>query len=141
MGNVTGIVGELGKLAYLSTGKSVILPPMHMDFGMGKVGKSADVVEVHVGEENVLYIFGLVAQLFDAIDRRFVWVERHDGDDLEKFRHPGWVGIIIEAEAGVYKNQSLIGFNQKTGHAGFQFAGPAGITGETVEQVDGHGYI
>jgi len=66
------IVGKLGKLAYLSTGKSLIFAAMHVDFGLWKIGKSADVVEVHVGEDNVLHIFGCVSQLFNAIDRGFL---------------------------------------------------------------------
>ncbi len=94
-------------------------------------------IKVHVGEDDVPDVFRLVSQSLHLIDRRFVWIKWHFGNDAEELGKPGWVGIIIQSKACIYKNRSLICFNQQTNHARFQISN-AGIAGEAVEQVNGH---
>jgi hypothetical protein len=109
-----------------------------VDFGPGEIGYSTAVIEVHVCQNDIPGVLGSVSKLLHTIDGYFVRVERHCGDDTEQLRHPSWPKVLIASEAGVYQNRSLIGIDQQTGHASFQFARPAGIASETVEQVNGH---
>jgi hypothetical protein len=127
-------------MQYPSSGASerIVLAPARMYPGLRKIGQSADMIEVHVGDEDVFYIRGIVSQVFNAIDRGFIRVKRHGGDEPEHARHPAGINIIFEAKTGIQQNQSLIGFDEQAGHACFQFAGPAGVVSEAIEQADGH---
>jgi hypothetical protein len=48
------------------------------------------------------------------------------------------MGLIVQPQAGIDQYKPLAGFNQQTG---FHFSRPAGIAGETVEQVNGYGGV
>ena len=138
MDDVVRDISKLCKPANFPFGKDFVLAPMHMDFSVRKIGQPTDVVEVHVCKNNVIDIFRLVPQVFQSIDCRFVWVKGHYRNNAEKSRHPGRVSVIVETEACVHQNQALVCFHQKTCHARFQFARPASITSEAIQQMNGH---
>ena len=96
----------------LVIGEGFVLAPVHVDFGVGKIGESAAVVEVHVGEDDVLHVFGFISHPLDLVNRRLLRVERHDGDDAEELCEPGWAGVIFEAEAGIHERESLGCFDE-----------------------------
>ena len=134
-------VGVLCPLADLAVGERVVFTFVDVDFGARKIGQSADVIEVHMRENDVLHIGGIESQGADAVDRGFVHVERHVGDDAEELREPGRVGIVAQAEARVHEGESLAGFDQQAEQSRFHFGGEAGVAGEAIEQVDGHADI
>jgi hypothetical protein len=139
MGNIAREVGVFIPMKNLMVGKGIVLPVMYVDFGIREIGQSAAVVEVHVGEDDMFYVIRFVSQLFYSIDRCFAWVKGQLSDDAEKLRHPGWVGVIVETEACIQKDQPLIRFDQQTNHACFQFTRPACVAGEAVKEMNGHG--
>lgn len=95
-------------------------------------------IEMHVSEENVFYVFGLVSEFWELMDNRFVWVEWHVGDNTKELRKPGGAGIILQAKSRIHEGESLIGFNQYTDQSRLPIAWDAGTTGKTVEDANGH---
>ena len=77
MGNVSLNVCQLAPMLYLSVCEVIQLALMDMDFGVWKIRQPADVVKVHVSNDDVFHIFRFVSQLFDPIDGGFIGIERH----------------------------------------------------------------
>lgn len=75
MRDIARIISRIGPPKLFSIGEGIVFAAMDMDFGMWKIGQAADMVEVHVSENDVPDIFGVVSQFFDAIDRSFVHIE------------------------------------------------------------------
>ena len=109
-----------------------------MDFDVGKICQPANVVEVHVGEDDVLYVFGFVSEFGELIDCRLVRIKWHVGDDTKELREPGGIGIILQTETCIHKGESLIGFDEQTDQSRFPIAWGAGATGKSVENTNGH---
>src|SRR5262249_16219686 len=86
-----------------------------MHLRMGEIRKPSGMIQVQIGQNNVPNIACLESQLFNLADRRFA---------LKKFRtkhllEPGGditteIGDFLEPKAGVDKNQTLVGFYEKT---------------------------
>lgn len=101
MGNVSLQVRQLAPVLYLSICEVIQLTFMDMDFGVWKIWQPADVVKVHVSNDDVFHIFRFVSQLFDTIDGGFIGIERHLSDNAEQSGEPGWVGVIVQPESGI----------------------------------------
>jgi len=80
----------------------IIFSFVDMDFGVRKICQPANVIEMHVGEDDVLYVFGFVSEFGELIDRRLVGVKRHVGDDAKELCEPGGIGIIPQAQTRVH---------------------------------------
>lgn len=83
MGDVALDVGELEPMVELSTYKCLIFSPVNMDFCMRKIRQPTDMVKMHVGQDNVPDLFWFVSQLLDSIDRPFLFIKWHNGNEAE----------------------------------------------------------
>lgn len=136
--NVSRDVGIFVPVEDLSIRERVVFVLVHVDFGLRKIGKPATMVEMHVGEDDVLYVPRLVSQCSQAAYCRFGRIEGHDREDAKQPCDRGRLGIILQAQAGVHENETMIRFDQQAECSGFHFAGPAGVAREAVEKTDGH---
>ena len=118
----------------------IIFPFEHMDFGLWKIRKAANVVKVHVGENDVFYIFGSVPESGKLVDCRLLRIKWHIGDDAEELCEPGRVGVVLQTETCIHEDRSQIGFNEKADKSCFPIAWEARTTGETIEDADGHDF-
>jgi len=105
---------------------------------MGEIWQSAAMVEVHVREDDMFYIFRLITQPSDLMHGGFLRVKGHPGDETEELREPGGMCIIIQPQACVNESQPLIGFKQQADCTCLPRTRNARITGETVENMNLH---
>ncbi len=105
---------------------------------MGKIRQPAAVIEVHVGEDDVLEVFGLVTQPLDLIHSRFLRIERHDGDDTKELREPCGMCVILNPQPRINKCQSLIRFEQQADRARLPPTRYARVACKAVENFNFH---
>jgi hypothetical protein len=74
--------------------------------GLREVTDTADVVEVQVGQDDVLHISRVEAEAFNAGDRR-VGVVPIGLEHMPDHSEPAKIGQVVAAEAGVDEHQSV----------------------------------
>lgn len=79
-----------------------------------KIRQAAGVVEVHVGQQDMLHIIGGVSQRLHLVQRRLVDVIEQANDHVKGTHHRGRPGDILCAVAGIDEDQALAGVNQQT---------------------------
>lgn len=85
------------------------------------------------------YHFLFKTQLFSLVDQRFVGIKRHVCDDTKELREPCRIGVILQSQARIHKDRSLIWFDEQANHACLHFV-KAGIAGESIEDVEVHNF-
>ena len=136
MGNMPRHIG--GTQKPLAMDEGVVFLLIDMDFRMGEIRQSAAMVKVHVRQDDMFYIFRLIAQPPHLMDGGFLRVKGHPGDETEELREPGGMCIIIQPQACVDEGQPLIGLKQQADCTCLPPTRDARITGETVEDMDLH---
>jgi len=87
-----------------SSYKGIIFLLVHMNFCMGKIRKPATMVKVHVSQDDVFYVFRLRAQPLYLINRRFLQIKWHDGNEAKELRKPCRICIIFKPQTCVYES-------------------------------------
>lgn len=65
------------------TDEGIIFFLVHVDFRMGKIRQSTAMVKVHMCEDDMFYIFRLVAQPPNLMHGGFLRIKGHAGDETE----------------------------------------------------------
>jgi len=121
-----------------SMNKRIIFLFVYMDFGMRKIRQPADMIKMHVGQENVLYIVRLVSESGELIDGRLLRVKWHVGDDAKELREPGGVGVILQAQTRIHEDKTMIRIDQQADQSRFPPAWDTSATSEAIEDANSH---
>jgi hypothetical protein len=73
----------------------------------------ADVVEVEMRRDDMTDVFGSEAETFDLSYRGLVAVERRPEQEPRRPQSARRIGDVIDAEAGVDENQTVVGFDEQ----------------------------
>ena len=118
----------------------IVLAAVEVDLGVREVGQAAGVVEVQVGEDDVLDGLGGIAQPGYLMTCREGWVALHAEGEAEAAHHARGRRVIVDAEAGVDEDEAVVGLDEQAGR-GHMPARHVGRHRRAVEQTNGQPHL
>jgi hypothetical protein len=135
VGEMGTVVAQLEQSARMEHG--LVLAAVCVDLSVGEVAKATGVVEVEVGHHDVLDRLGLLPQARELADGGVLGIVRAAQGPTEEADQGPWGHEVVDAEARIDENESLIGVDEQAGrphvpareHGGHRCA---------VEEANGH---
>lgn len=115
MHKIGPIVAQLEQAARMEHG--LILASVYVDLGVREIGKAASVVEMEVGHHDVLDRFGLVPQARELADSGVLGIVREAQDPPEEADQRPWGQKVVEAQARIDEDESLVGVDEQARRA------------------------
>jgi len=80
--------------------------------GVREVGDAADVVGVEVCDHDVANVLAAEAEPVELACRGLGRHEHRSGDEPHRAHPSWWVGAVVDPEAGVDENQTILGLDE-----------------------------
>ncbi len=121
----------------LRTLQSIIFSLVEMNLGAWKIRKAARMIEVQVSQNNVPDGLRPIAQPRDLAEGRSLGIPGDAKSQAKEMHQRRGARIIVEPEAGVHQDRSLIRFDEQTGRA-YMPAREPGFDRRAIEYANGH---
>jgi hypothetical protein len=119
-----------------TTRRRNVLLGEYVDLSPGKVGQPSSVIQVQVGQYDVLHILGRITEPPDLLDGCLGWIPWHTIQGHKGLHMPCRTAMILDPETRVYQQQPFVHLNEETvGDAGEP---RVGVDRRTVQVVNLH---
>ncbi len=107
-----------------------------MDLRVRKIRCAADMVGVEMREDDVADVLAAEAESVELVCRRFGRDEHRPGEEPDRPHPSRRVGAVVQAEAGVDEDQTVVGFDEQDVTDAYRST--RRVHGAAVEVVDLH---
>ena len=128
---------EAGEQALRMHG-SLVLSRKHVHLRLGKVRQSSRMITVEMGKHDVLDVSPLESERLNPVKSCLFDLTLHSQQACEGTNEQGWLKTVLDPEARIDKEQTIIRLDQKTVKDALGPARVQGMHRSAVEMVDRH---